>query len=213
MKRVAKTISNKLRERLKNRTANTPERIFKKYKFSRLDKNIYNLYSLYEEFMRIYKQIGFYKLFNQHQDPREQKTKWTHFETLYDLLMDEGINPKTYFFYLFKISSGKSYYYYFLSSFTSLNNYKAWESKLKAQGLRPDDVAYLKKKEKKERNVERYDDILKKKMKEIGTFTERKFWRDCYPSDIEEFPHWYLKKKNSFMTVYREGIFKGVIEL
>ena len=191
----------------------TPDRIFKKWKFSKIDCHIYNLYLLYKEFMTVYKNIGYYKLFKPNIDPRSQKAKWSHFENLYDLLMDERITPKTYFFYHFKVSTGKSYYYYFLSSFISISNYKIWESKLKAQGIDADSVAYLKKKEKQERSTERYDGLLKRKMKELGTFTERKFWRDCYPSDIEEFPHWYLKKKNSFMTVYKEGHFKGLIKL
>ena len=60
--------------------------------------------------------------------------------------------------------------------------------------------------------MKRYDRTLKLMMKGAGAYTERKFWRNCYPSDLDEFPKWYLKKKNSFMTVYKEGLFKGVFE-
>lgn len=183
-----------------------------KYSFSRKERNIWKLVELYRQFVIEVKEVSqMYKVFTIQKDPRLDKRKWKCFLSLYEMMVNEGINPRTYFFYHFRVTKfTKSWVHYFIGSILSLTSFLEWKKKVKQMGQEVDKLAYLKHEEKKQRNGSFYEQRLKRKLKDYGYKKETVFFKNCALDEIAEFSKEWLMKRDSFKLVWNRGYFKGL---
>lgn len=178
--------------------------------FSKIELHIYNLSQLYCKFMVQCKNFKVYKIFKTTIDPRKQLKKWNRFLDLYESLVEEQIEPKTYFHFHFRINKSKSYVWYWIGNEFSMTAFKEWELKVKARKVDPNSLAYSGGEEKQQLKYKQYDILLKEKMRQQGIYSEDKFWQSCGIDELREFSKEYLKFNKSFRKSYKQGYFKGL---